>query len=230
MTKIFAHRGYSSKYFENSKEAFEKCLDLDIYGIEMDVQLTKDGEVVVIHDENLGRLLGINKFVKDLTLSDLKELKYKNEESPISLDEYLEIFKDSKLITNCELKTGIFPYEGIEDLVYRTFKEKNMLDRLIISSFNHYSLLKFKEIDREVPIAALTSSKVIEPHKYLKENGIDFYHPLFSSVDEKILKDLQEEGIETNVWTVDYKEIFDKCTKIGVEGIITNYPELDFEK
>nr|WP_135100595.1 glycerophosphodiester phosphodiesterase family protein [Peptoniphilus raoultii] len=85
-------------------------------------------------------------------------------------------------------------------------------------------------MDREVPIAALTSSEVIEPHKYLKENGIGFYHPLFSSVDEKILKDLQEEGIETNVWTVDYKEIFDKCMKIGVEGIITNYPELDFEK
>lgn len=229
MTKIFAHRGYSGKYFENSREAFEACLDLDIYGIEMDVQLTKDGVPVVIHDEYLNRLLGIKKFVKDLSLDELKSHKYENGDEVLTLDEYLDIFKDSKLVTNAELKTGVFNYDGIERKVYDAFKEKNMLDRLIISSFNHYSLLRFKEIDKTVKTGALTGSTLINPAKYLYEYGIDYYHPVFTSVNKTMLKELKDLKKETNTWTINFKEVYDTALKLGVEGVITNYPKLDFE-
>lgn len=228
MTSIYAHRGYSSKYFENSREAFIACLDLNITGIEMDVQLTKDGEVVVIHDEYLDRLLNVNKFLKDMTLEELKNYRYSNGECIITLREYLEIFKDSKLMTNCELKTSVFEYEGIEEKVYNLFSEYKMTDRLLISSFNHYSLLRFKEISN-LEVAALTESNIINPSKYLRENGIEIYHPFFTTINEKEITKLHEEGIKVNTWTVNDRKSYEKLIEIGVDGIITNYPELDFK-
>lgn len=228
MAKIYAHRGYSGKFFENSSEAFKKCLDLDIFGIETDVQLTKDGVPVIIHDEYLKRLLNKDAFVKDLTLDELKSLKYENGESPITLDEYIEIFKDSKLVSNIELKTGVFLYQGIEQKVYDAFKKNDMLDRLLVSSFNHYSLLKMKEIDSEIPLGALTGSTLISPEKYLKQYGFQFYHPVFSSVNKKMLEDLHKNNIQVNAWTINYKEVYETSIEIGLDGVITNYPELDF--
>lgn len=228
MTNIYAHRGYSSKYFENSKQGFEACLDLNITGIELDVQLTKDKEVVVIHDEYLERLLNLKAFVKDLTLEELKSYKYSNGESVITLSEYLDIVKNSNLITNCELKTSVFEYIGIEEKVYNLFSEYNMLDRLLISSFNHYSLLRFKKISN-LKVAALTESKIINPSKYLKENKIEIYHPFFTTLNKDEVLKLHEAGIEINTWTVNDKNSYEKLIEIGVDGIITNYPELDFK-
>lgn len=227
MTDIYAHRGYSGKYFENSAEAFKACVDLDIKGIEIDVQLTKDGEMVVIHDEYLKRLLNKDAFVKDLTLKELRELKYKNGESPITLEEYIDIIKDTNLITNAELKTSVFEYEGIEKKVYELFKSHDMLDRLLVSSFNHYSLLRFKELCN-LPVAALTGCTIISPEKYLKEYGFEVYHPVFTSVNKEMFEALKSENIKVNTWTVNGRTSYKMLTDLNVDGIITNYPELDF--
>lgn len=227
MTKIYAHRGYSGKYFENSAEAFRACRDLDIYGIEIDVQLTKDGEMVVIHDEYLKRLLSVDAFVKDLTLKELKGYKYANGESPITLEEYVEIIKDTALVTNLELKTSVFEYPGIEEKVYELFKKHDMLDRLLVSSFNHYSLLRFKELC-DLPVAALTDCTIIAPEKYLKEYGIEYYHPVFTSVNAEMYEALKAEGIKVNTWTVNGKIPYKILMEMEIDGIITNYPELDF--
>ncbi len=228
MANIFAHRGYSSKYFENSAEAFCACTDLNIYGIENDVQLTKDGEIVVIHDEYLKRLLNVDGFIKEYNLSELREFKYPNGESIITLCEYLDIIKDTSLVSNVELKTTVFQYDGIEEKVYNAFKDYNMLDRLIISSFNHYSLLRFREIDKGIPLAALTATKLIDADRYLLENDLMIYHPLFTTVDNDIINMLKNRGIMTNVWTVNDKLSYEKMIALGVDGIITNYPMLDF--
>lgn len=227
MTDIYAHRGYSGKYFENSAEAFKACVGLDIKGIEIDVQLTKDGEMVVIHDEYLKRLLNTDAFVKDLTLSELKELKYKNGESPITLEEYINIIKDTKLVTNAELKTSVFEYPGIEKKVYELFKSHEMLDRLLVSSFNHYSLLRFKELC-DLPVAALTGSTIIEPENYLKKYGIEYYHPVFTSVNKEMYEAMKSENIKVNTWTVNGSVPYKMLIDLNVDGIITNYPELDF--
>lgn len=227
MTEIYAHRGYSGKYFENSAEAFKACVGLDIKGIEIDVQLTKDEELVVIHDEYLKRLLNTEAFVKDLTFDELKKLKYKNGESPITLEEYIKIIADTNLITNVELKTSVFEYNGIERKVYELFKSYNMLERLLISSFNHYTLLRFKEIC-DLPVAALTACTIISPEKYLKEYGIEYYHPVFTSVNKEMYEALKTQNIKVNTWTVNGRVPFKLLTDLNVDGIITNYPELDF--
>ncbi len=122
-TKIWAHRGASGHAPENTLEAFELAVRQGADGVELDVQLTRDGELVVIHDEEVDRVSGVKGFVKDFTLAELKKLnvnrpcpKYENVRIP-TLREVYELLRPSGLEINVELKTGIFFYSGIEEKV-----------------------------------------------------------------------------------------------------------------
>lgn len=223
---IYAHRGYSSKYLENTLEAFKACLDLDISGIELDVQFSKDKEIVVFHDENIKRLTGKNAFLKDLTFEELKNLKFQDGQTFISLDDYLDLLEESKLMTNVELKTGKFNYEGIEREVYSKFKQRNMEDRLLISSFNHQSLVNFQEIAPEIPLAALFSRIEKIDEDFLDSHNIKIYHPNYKYLSLIDIKRLKKKGIKINLWTVNDKFEYVKNKLYGVDGIITNYPEM----
>lgn len=223
---IYAHRGFSSKFTENTKKAFEACKNLNIKGIELDVQLSKDGKIVVYHDENIKRLTGIDKNLKDLDFCDLKEIKFEDGQTFLSLEEYLNIVSDTKLTTNVELKTGKFPYPGIEEAVYQAFKRRNMLDRLLISSFNHKSLVRFKKIDPKIPLAALFSNPKSLNEKYLEENGIKIYHPNYIKLSFADLRRYKKKNITVNLRTVNSKFEYFKYKLFGADGIITNYPDM----
>ena len=119
MTKIFAHRGASAYAPENTLAAFDLTQRLGADGIELDVQLTKDGEVVVIHDETIDRTGTGKGNVRDHTLAELKKLsfhnrmeQYRGEQIP-TLREVLDLVKNGDMEVNIELKTGIFWYPGI---------------------------------------------------------------------------------------------------------------------
>ena len=120
MTKIFAHRGASAYAPENTLPAFELAERQGADGIELDVQLTKDGEVAVIHDEKIDRTGTGEGFVRDFTLAELKSLSFHNQMEEYrgvkipTLREVLELVKPGNMAVNIELKTGIFWYPGIE--------------------------------------------------------------------------------------------------------------------
>ena len=124
MTKNFAHRGFSGKYPENTMLAFEKAIEAGADGIENDVHLTKDGVPVIIHDELVDRTTNGKGYVKDYTYEELSKLdaSYIFPEYGVlhipTLREYMELVKDKDIITNIELKTGVFEYPGIEEKVY----------------------------------------------------------------------------------------------------------------
>ena len=144
MTKNFAHRGFSGKYPENTLLAFEKAVEAQTDGIELDVQLTKDGEIVIIHDETIDRTTNGKGLVVDYTYEELEKFdasyiytgQFGFNKIP-TLREYFNLIKDTNIITNIELKTGINEYQGIEEKVYNLIKEFQLEDRVIISSFNH---------------------------------------------------------------------------------------------
>ena len=124
MTKNFAHRGFSGKYPENTLLAFSKAIEEGVDGIENDVHLTKDGVLVVMHDELVDRTTNGKGYIKDKTYEELSQLdasyifkEYGPQKVP-TLREYLELVKDTDIITNIELKTGVFEYPGIEQKVY----------------------------------------------------------------------------------------------------------------
>lgn len=230
-TLNYAHRGFKSKYPENTMLAFKKAVEVGADGIEFDVHLTKDGEIVIIHDENLERTCNAKGFVKDYTLKELQSLNaaklFKNiecERIP-TLREYFEYIKDKNIITNIELKTGIFWYQGIEEKVYDMICQYDLNDKIIISSFNHESLLKMKSFAAELKYGLLVACWLHRPEEYLTNMGVDFYHPAAYCVTDDLVKKLHERGIGINVWFGSEPFEFKKLVEAGVDGIISDYPD-----
>lgn len=228
MTKNFAHRGFSGKYPENTMIAFKKAYEVGADGIELDVQLASDGVVVIIHDERLDRTTNGKGFVKDYTYNELSKLNassnYEEFNKIPTLQEYFEYFKDKDIITNIELKTGIFEYKGIEEKVLKLIKEFRVEERVIISSFNHFSVLRMKKLDSNIKCGLLTESWLVNPSKYIQSLKVECYHPLFCSLDDKTIKELQKNNVEINTWTVNDEKHMQMLIDNNIDAIITNYP------
>ena len=208
MTKNFAHRGFSGKYPENTMLAFEKAIEAGADGIENDVHLTRDGEVVVIHDERVDRTTDGTGFVKDFTYEELMKLdasytfkEYGVQHIP-TLREYMELVKDKDIITNIELKTGVFEYPGIEKNVYDMIMEYGLKDRMIISSFNHYSILRMKALDPTIKCGLLEESWLINAGAYVASTGVECYHPMYKNMTPEVVAEIKSRGLEINTWTV----------------------------
>lgn len=234
MVKNFAHRGFSGMYPENTLLAFKKaCETPGCNGIEMDVQLTKDGECVIIHDEKLDRTCHNGTgFVKDYTYEEVKTFdvsyifadQYGPQGIP-SLREYFDLVKDYDIVTNIELKTSIFEYPGIEQKVLDIIEEYGMKDRVIISSFNHYTVKRIKELCPDMKCGLLTESWLLNVGAYLKNAGMECFHPCFYSLDEEVVADIKAQNVAINTWTVNEEEDIRYMVQLGVDSIIGNYPD-----
>lgn len=233
MTKNYAHRGFSGKYPENTLLAFRKAIEAGVDGIELDVQLSKDGEVVIIHDETVDRTTNGKGFVMNYTLAELKELDasagfvgvYGKNEIP-TLREYFELVAPTDIMTDIELKTGLVSYDGLEEKVLALIDEFDMRKRVVVSSFNHYSVLQFKKLAPDVKCGFLTSSWIIDMADYTKKNGVECVHPVFPQVTDEFVGEAKAAGLEINTWTVDNKEAMMDLLGKNVDGLIGDYPDV----
>lgn len=234
MVKNFAHRGFSGKYPENTMIAFKKaCETPGCNGIELDVQLTKDGECVIIHDEKIDRTCHNGTgFIKDYTLEELKKFDvsfiYRDAVGPQgipTLREYFEFIKDYDMITNVELKTGIFEYQGIEQKVCDLVEEYGLKDKIIISSFNHYTVKRMKELCPDMNCGLLVDAWLLNAEAYVKSAGMEALHPSFFSLSEDVVARLKAENIAINTWTVNEEEDIRRMVELGVNAIIGNFPD-----
>ena len=231
MTKLFGHRGYSGKYPENTLLAFQKAIEAGADGIELDVQFSKDGKLVVIHDETLDRTTTGKGRVKDYTLEELRtfdaSFKFAGQYgfNPIpTLCEVLSYMADKDACTNIELKTGVFEYEGIEEAVMNCVRKYDLSDKVIISSFNHYSVLRMRKLAPELKCGLLTDCWLINAGKYVHELGVPCYHPAFRNLTPEITAEIKQYGLEINTWTVNEEEDFRNLEKLGIDIAIGNYP------
>ncbi|WP_270749413.1 glycerophosphodiester phosphodiesterase [Fusobacterium hominis] len=233
MTKNFAHRGFSGKYPENTMLAFEKAIAEDVDGIELDVQLTKDGEVVIIHDEKIDRTTDGEGYVVDYTYEELSKFdasyiyrgKMGFNKIP-TLREYFELVKDLDIITNIELKTGINEYLGIEEKVWDLIQEFKLQDKIIISSFNHFSVMRMKKIAPNMKYGFLSEDWIIDAGKYTHSHGIQCYHPRFNNLIPEVIEELKSYGLEINTWTVNLESDMRYLISHKIDVIIGNYPDL----
>lgn len=306
-----AHRGYSGKFDENTMLAFNKAIEYRADGIETDVQMSKDGALVLIHDETLDRTTNGHGFVKDYTLDELKifrtksvprvqalkndaleelehskatkleynkfdpfekekesnfsnkindnrtyadktkigeytkdEVKYfqnKDGEEIPTLRELLELFSQSNLkVLNLELKNSIIEYASLEEKVLNIIDEFNLRDKVVISSFNHLSLKKIRELEKhrsksnesiennkQIILGALTESTLFNVPKYLQAISAECYHPYFPSIlNEEYVKGIKKAGVIINTYTVNKSGDMRKVISAGVDSIITNEVEL----
>ena len=231
---VWAHRGFSSKYPENTMMAFEAARDAGADGIEMDVHLTKDGEVVVIHDENLLRTTGVDKMVGDCTLSEITAIKAsktmadKFDAYVPSFDEFCAFIKESGMKANVELKTGVIYYPGIEEKVASVVKKYGIEDKVIFSSFNPLSLVIMQRYLPECKMGFLFSNSINIKHisHLAKEVAFSYLHPDYKVISEEMLQETKACGLGINAWTIHDPEEVKRLMAWGVEGTITNDPEM----
>lgn len=231
MTKIFAHRGASAYAPENTLEAFALAMEQGAEGIELDVQLTKDGEVVVIHDETIDRVSDHTGLVKDYTLAELKTFDfsnhmevYKGAEIP-TLKEVLHLVKPGTMEVNIELKTGICWYPEIEEKVLEIVKEMDMQERVIYSSFNHYTVQKIRALDKNAQTAYLFSDVILDVEQYAKSTGVDGLHPAIYHLHmADFWEKYKESGLKVRVWTVNSYELLKEFIEKDIDAVITNVP------
>lgn len=231
-TLVWAHRGASGYAPENTLEAFEKAAELNADGVELDVQLSKDGEIVVIHDEVIDRVTEGKGYVKDYTLAELKQFhanqtfpEYKDAEIP-TLAEVYELLKPTGLSVNVELKTGVFFYPGMEEKVLKLAKDMQMEDRIWYSSFNHYTIRRMKEMQPDIKTGILYADGIYEIGAYAEQIHADALHPaLYNVLYPGMVEDCHKRGKRIHVWTVNETAHIEKMLEMGVDAIITNYPD-----
>ena len=230
---VWAHRGASAVAPENTLEAFSLALSRGADGIELDVHLSKDGALIVAHDDTVDRCSNGTGRIVDMTLEELRQLDFSNHITGYSdlriatLSEVYELLAPTSMTVNVEIKSGTVLYEGIEYECLKAAEEWGMKHRVCYSSFNHYSLLILAMIDAEVKIAPLYQEALVEPWNYGKQIGAWALHPYYPTMATPgMMEGLAKAGIVCNPWTVNDEQSLLWMAELGVHAVITDKPDL----
>lgn len=242
--EIWAHRGCSYAWPENTIQSFRAAAELPVTGIELDIQLTKDNKIVVIHDETVDRTTDGSGNVQDFTLAELKALKIQTHpelepaytEIP-TMEEVLNLLKpyclSKGLRINIELKTSRVRYEGIEDMILALVHDYGLEDYIVYSSFNPDSIMLIKEKLPSAQVAILNGSLLACMDFARDGHNIDGLHPHIKQLNVADIR--AKTSLPVRAWgsaepfypdAGKYeKQKPRKLQKLGVTGIFTNVPE-----
>ena len=232
MSLIYGHRGASGHAPENTLEAFRLSMEMGADGFELDVHMSADGELVVIHDESVDRTTNGTGLVRDMTLEQLKELDacngmeaYRGAKIP-TLGEVLDLVRDTQHIVNVEVKGDDWFYPQIEEKCVALVKEKGLEDRVIYSSFNHYTLMRLREVAPNAKLGMLFGDIMVKPWEYAAQLPVDYLHPMKMNIYVPGFSEgTAAAGYGVNMWTINDPETMELCLQTGA-GIITNYPDV----
>lgn len=238
--KIWAHRGCSQRYPENTLLAFEKAISLkNLTGIELDIQLTKDGQLVVIHDERVDRTTEGTGFVRDYTLVELKKFHIYADVNPTqtipTMEEVLDLLQEklkNGLKLNIELKNSIYPYEGMEEKIVELVHKKDVQNSIVYSTFYAKSLAKLKELDADVELGILDTKTSDCMYKIKGGCGATALHPFWRGID---LTKEELKGYTVRAWLSGHlypekptgtKLDINALEQKGITDLILNEPEM----
>jgi glycerophosphoryl diester phosphodiesterase len=213
--------------------SFQEAHRVGCDGIEFDVQLTKDGVPVIIHDEQVERTTNGSGWVKDLTFDELQRLdsgswfdaSFAGTKIP-ALSDVLQWAQDNSLLLNIELKTGVIPYPHLEEKVIRQVEAYKLQDRVILSSFNHYSLVEAHRINPEIETAILFMEGLYEPWNYARQihaTGLHCYWPV--ATVPQLVQGAQTAGMPLRPFTVNEEKYLELFMQNGISAVFTDYPE-----
>ena len=235
-TLLFAHRGFSGKYPENSPLAFRKAVEeTEADGIESDVHITKDGKLVIFHDATVERTSNGTGYIKDMTYEELLSLDIGGWKSPEfagehiwTLAQLLDFCKEAKLLLNIELKNYEVFYPELEERVIAEIRAARMEAQVFVSSFNHISMQRFKTLCPEIETGLLYDKPLLDIKHYIQRSSADNMHPRYMLLQyQPELVDLfHSRNMKINTWTVNDEENIRDMLSRGVDCIISNYPDL----
>jgi len=232
--EIIGHRGAAGYEPENTLSSFQKAIDLGVDMVELDVYRCKTGELIVTHSKII--LRGKKKFnLENMTLQAIKKIKLEKDQKIPTLEEVLELI-DKRVGVNIELKglnTASLAYETIEKYV----KEKNWDYRnFLISSFNFDEINKFNDLDKEmnggqgnINFSLLISRGIVgiaNYTRYSKQKRMPYsLNPSLITINEELVKHAKERGMKVYAWPVNQEEDARKVMSLGVDGLISDYPD-----
>ncbi|MBN1571804.1 MAG: glycerophosphodiester phosphodiesterase [Deltaproteobacteria bacterium] len=226
-----AHRGDPLVKPQNTKGAFLSAMEYDIDFIETDINMTKDGALVVVHDQKVDNVSNGKGWVVNFTLDELKKLDFGSWMGPgmgpetiLTIAEFIELTKDGVDCLNIEIKSGPVKYDGICEKLVSTLESYDMIDRVIISSFDHLLLKNLKEMKPEILTAILYNAGLIDHITPAKSALADGVHPEHAQMTADTVKAIKDAGFFINVWTVDDEEDMKRMIDLEVSGIISNFP------
>lgn len=230
---VIAHRGSSGTAPENTMAAFRKAVSVGADMIELDVHLSSDGEVVVIHNDSVEEKTDGRGKVADLTKRQLRALDagawfspdFAGERIPL-LDEVLDLARGNILV-NVEIKTGYLGPFTMDDLVDRTLavvEDRGMLDRVLFSSFYAPALRRIAARKGDA-ILALLLNIPIQNSEDAKSGLYSIFNCGKDTVTGPSIIAAQRNGVQVNIWTVNQEAEMEWFIKAGVDGIFTDYPE-----
>ena len=231
-TLVWAHRGASAYAPENTLEAFRLAVDMDADGVELDVHLTRDGAVVVCHDDRIDRTSDGTGAIADMTLAELRQYhfsgRFKNAYPDAripTLQEVYETLLPSRLTVNVEIKASGADFV---QKVLGVAEACGMRDRVIYSSFNHQNLKDALLFDPAAQTAPLYGEGLSDAAEYAKKIGCRALHPHFNELYHvpAYLEKAHALGIRVHPWTVDDESNLRKLTEMGVDALISNRPDI----
>ena len=236
MLRVFAHRGWPRAEPENTMASFRAAAEAGCDGIELDVQLSADGRLVVIHDESVDRTTDGSGQVRDLTLAELRRLDAgagfararggpadpSARHAMPTLEEYLDFARGLDLVTDIELKNYLFEYPGLEERTIAAVRERGMEERVILSSFNHQSMALCRRLAPEIDAAFITGNWMIEAGDYCERHGARYFKPRFGYLTPANLAELEAHGVRAMAWTVDEASEAARLEAGGAWALITN--------
>jgi glycerophosphoryl diester phosphodiesterase len=229
-TRIIAHRGASHAAPENTLVAFSRAVEMGADMIELDVQRSADGVLVVIHDDDTLRVAGgAGGAVAALTFDDLRRLDLGGSSIP-TLNEVLDLVRAAGIEANVELKVP-----GVEEDAVALVLAAGLRDAALFSSFHVESLVRVRALDPTARLALLSGTETLRPAIRWREAyplpllhrlAAEAWHPHYRLLNRVIARAVHQAGYRINVWTVDRPAVMRRLIRLGVDGIITDEPDL----
>jgi glycerophosphoryl diester phosphodiesterase len=231
---VIAHRGFSGAAPENTIAAFKKAIDLGVDMIELDVHLSKDGQIVVIHDDTLNRTTNGKGKVTSYTLNELKRLdagswlssQFSGERIP-TLKEALELARGQMLL-NIELKKGDMGPYTMTDLADRSLQEvekAGMLNQVIFASFDPSAIDRIRGKNPKIPVALIYNQSWTFPQEVTGGRPVSILSCSGKVLTQTNISNAHQRGMKVMAWTLNTEEHMQRFLNMGVDGILTDYPD-----
>lgn len=218
MLKI-GHRGASAYELENTLSSFQMAIELGVDAVELDIRSTRDGAIVVIHDENVDRTTNGTGSVRGMTLEEIKGLLTRNGEKIPTLEEALD-FLDKRVKILIELKDG-----GLEEKTLDLVRKKGLERNVIIISFLEGALRRVRELDKDIE-TGLIYVRHSNPIKAALNLGANYLLPLYRFLHKDDIDTAHEHGLKVITWTINSREDALIYAKRGVDGIASDKPDI----
>ncbi|PXY45274.1 glycerophosphodiester phosphodiesterase [Flavobacterium hydrophilum] len=223
MLKI-AHRGAKAYEPENTLQAFQKALDLNSDGIELDVHLSADGHIIVMHDETIDKMTNGKGAVNTFTLSELKSFSIAGKHQIPTLNEVFDLVR-KRCFINVELKNADTSKQVVSLIEKYIAEEGWDYSHFIVSSFDWNALQEVHNLNSDIPIGVLTEEDLDTALAFAESIQAKAIHPDFHLLNTDNVRKMQEKGFWVLPWTVNVEEDIQKVKSYNVNGIISDFPD-----